>query len=81
MQFADAYVGLHTCNTQPLVEAHGSARSSMGAQDNLAAAVAAVLSISQSHMVRDPGFGVILRTYFTRIGEVQHPRVMASKRR
>jgi hypothetical protein len=42
----------------------------MGAQDNLAAAVAPLWGIPNSPMIRDPAFGTMLDTYCTRIGAV-----------
>lgn len=45
----------------------------MGAQDNLAAAVAALLGILSSPMARHQVFGTMLHTYCTRIGAVYPP--------
>ena len=45
----------------------------MGAQDNSAAAVVALMGIFNSPMVRDPVFGAMLHTYRTRIDAVQPP--------
>ena len=56
-------------------------QSIIGAIDNLAAAVAALLGILGSPMVRDPVFRAMVHTYCTGISAVLPPRAKTGKRR